>query len=111
MLGISKEPYMSTRCLMFQRLSVVFSEFVYYYAIYLWLGQLKPHNKSRSLLLIFNAGLLIVDSMHFQYNAMMMGILLLSILYMHQKRYILSAVLFSILLNFKHIFLYFVTLT
>jgi alpha-1,3-glucosyltransferase len=37
---------------------------------------------------------------------MMYGILLLSICYMYQEQYNKSALMFAILLNFKHIFLY-----
>jgi alpha-1,3-glucosyltransferase len=38
---------------------------------------------------------------------MMYGIMLLSIAYIIEKKYYKSALLFAILLNFKHIFLYF----
>lgn len=110
MLVISKDPYMSSRCLLFQRLTVILSDSIYYYSIYLWAHHLQPQNTSRTLLLLLNSGLLIVDSIHFQYNGMLIGLLLLSILYMHQKHYLKSAILFAVLLNFKHIFLYFVSL-
>lgn len=53
-----------------------------------------------------NWSLILLDNIHFQYNSMMYGILLLSISYMYQEQYNKSALMFAILLNFKHIFLY-----
>jgi alpha-1,3-glucosyltransferase len=43
---------------------------------------------------------------HFQYNLMMQAILILSIAMINRKRFLVGALLFSILLNFKHIYLY-----
>lgn len=54
-----------------------------------------------------SGGLLVVDNIHFQYNAFLYGILILSISFLIKQSYIKSAICFSVLLNFKHIFLYF----
>ena len=46
-----------------------------------------------------------MDSIHFQYNGMLNGILILAIDHLHQRP-LFSAILFSSLLCFKHIFIY-----
>lgn len=57
------------------------------------------------LSLILTPSFTIVDFIHFQYNSMLFGLLLLSILHI-DKQPLLGAFLFSCLLCFKHIFLY-----
>ncbi|EPT02747.1 hypothetical protein FOMPIDRAFT_128814 [Fomitopsis schrenkii] len=56
--------------------------------------------------LFLHPGFLIVDHIHFQYNGFMFGILLWSILMAREDRKLASGVLFAILLNFKHIYMY-----
>ena len=57
-----------------QRLSVICTDVVLYGAA--WFGTRRYNEPKRSivlLLLIANAGLLIVDNIHFQYNGFLMG--------------------------------------
>ena len=57
-------------------------------------------------LVLTNAGLFIVDHVHFQYNGFLLGIFMMSIGCMMSDCYLSSALLFAILLNFKHIYVY-----
>lgn len=59
-----------------------------------------------ALLLLLQPGLLLVDHIHFQYNGLLSGMLILTIVAMTERRYIAAAFWFAILLNFKHIYLY-----
>ncbi|KAI6047285.1 glycosyltransferase family 57 protein [Pisolithus marmoratus] len=56
--------------------------------------------------LFFHPGFLIVDHIHFQYNGFLFAILLWSILMARAGRNLYSGVLFAVLLNFKHIYMY-----
>lgn len=44
--------------------------------------------------------------MHFQYNLLLQALFVLSIYFMEEKKYLLGAFTYSLLLNFKHIYLY-----
>lgn len=68
-------------------------------------------NKKRAYViassLVLSPGLLIVDHIHFQYNGMMYGILIFALNSARLKKYNQCGLYFSILLCFKHIYLYF----
>ena len=65
-----------------------------------------PTQRIISLSLFLHPGLLIVDHIHFQYNGFLFGILLWSILMARDGNKLASGILFAVLLNFKHIFMY-----
>jgi len=55
-------------------------------------------------LVAFNAGLILVDHIHFQYNGFLMSFLFMSIYFCSSKRYLLAAACFSTLVLMKHLF-------
>ncbi|EDO47114.1 predicted protein [Nematostella vectensis] len=115
MVLISKDPYASTRTVIFQRVSVIVTDVLLAYAAKEYCQYLEKARKVSFpplnglvlfLLIVFNFGLLIVDHIHFQYNGFLFGILLLSITRISEGRNLEGALLFATLLNFKHLFLY-----
>uniref|UniRef100_A0A8C1X9S1 Alpha-1,3-glucosyltransferase n=1 Tax=Cyprinus carpio TaxID=7962 RepID=A0A8C1X9S1_CYPCA len=115
MLVVQNLNYASPATILFQRLSVIVADVVFFYAVKECCKSLRE-DKGKDLLgkpsfiltvlLLWNFGLLIVDHIHFQYNGFLFGVLLLSIARHFQNRHFEGALLFSILLNLKHIYLY-----
>ena len=54
------------------------------------------------------AGLIMVDNMHFQYNTLLYGIMIFAITFVLEENFIVGAVIYCVLLNMKHIFIYLV---
>ncbi|KAF5388352.1 hypothetical protein D9615_000326 [Tricholomella constricta] len=65
-----------------------------------------PTQRIISASLFLHPGFLIVDHIHFQYNGFMFGILLWSILMARNGNKLPCGILFAVLLNFKHIYMY-----
>jgi alpha-1,3-glucosyltransferase len=55
-------------------------------------------------LVLLSAPLLLVDHVHFQYNGMLLGVLLLAVALALRRRFVLAAALFAALVSFKHLF-------
>ncbi|EFA77191.1 glycosyltransferase [Heterostelium album PN500] len=129
MLVVSNLNYISERTLIFQRLSVIITDLLFYISSYLLSQSLFSSNNNTNnnsnnnnqqestsfykdskfivfAILICNPGLLMVDHIHFQYNGFLKGIMLLSIYFMSTNRPLLGGLVFAILLNFKHIYMY-----
>ncbi|XP_064432926.1 probable dolichyl pyrophosphate Glc1Man9GlcNAc2 alpha-1,3-glucosyltransferase isoform X3 [Mirounga angustirostris] len=116
MLNVHNLNYSSTRTLLFQRFSVIFTDVLFVYAVHECCKCIDGKKAGKeltekpkfilSVLLLWNFGLLIVDHIHFQYNGFLFGLMLLSIARLFQKRYMEGAFLFAVLLHFKHIYLY-----
>uniref|UniRef100_A0A1I7U4S4 Alpha-1,3-glucosyltransferase n=1 Tax=Caenorhabditis tropicalis TaxID=1561998 RepID=A0A1I7U4S4_9PELO len=118
-LEISKEPKMSPRILIFQRFSVIFTDFFYIFVCALYSfhsprivdripRKLRKNGREACFVLLASLqALLICDSIHFQYNSMLTAIFLLSLYFIDAGRMLIAALTFSILLNFKHIYVYY----
>lgn len=109
MLVVQNLNYASYSTKLFQRLSVIVTDFIFIYGAQQCSVSLKRVWRTEvvlPLLLVTNAGLLMLDHIHFQYNGMLFGFLLMSIAKMMQGKFLQGAFWFAVLLNFKHIFLY-----
>ncbi|XP_056253423.1 probable dolichyl pyrophosphate Glc1Man9GlcNAc2 alpha-1,3-glucosyltransferase isoform X2 [Seriola aureovittata] len=116
MLLVANLNYASPSTVLFQRLSVIFTDLVFIYAARECCRCVQEQKSSRdvlnrpsfvlAVLLLWNFGLLIVDHIHFQYNGFLFGFLLLSVAKHLQCQHLQGALLFSVLLNLKHIYLY-----
>jgi len=112
MLRISAAPYESAGTILFQRLSVIVTELILVVAVLVHSHSANAsssksagHGPAIAVLLALNAGLFITDHVHFQYNGFLLGLLVLSATLVNQGRHLAAALLFSILLNMKHLFL------
>lgn len=85
------------------------SDLLFLYGIYRYLKADvgKPLDILRLGFNYASAAFIILDNIHFQYNSMMYGLLILSLAYIKEDSYFKSALVYAVLLNFKHIFLYF----
>ena len=120
MLEVSNLDYDSTQTILFQRLSVILGDLMLafgartcYHGVSKLRGLPKISDSSGGglygqmlLLMLANAGLIIVDHIHFQYNGFLFGFLLHSVGCMLQEKYLQSGLFFAVLLNLKHIYLY-----
>ena len=111
MLVINHLNYKSVHTVLFQRLSVIATDLTLAIGVKICSGAINAREQNDftkwlPLLVLVNAGLFIVDHIHFQYNGFLLGILLSSIGCMLADYQLISALLFALLLNFKHIFLY-----
>lgn len=119
MLDVGNLNYASASTVLFQRLSVIGTDAVLMYGTHRFLcawrrssaaGTPTARWTEQTVLLagavLGNVGLLLVDHIHFQYNGVLFGVLLLSIAAVLEQRILLAALLFAVLLCMKHIFLY-----
>jgi alpha-1,3-glucosyltransferase len=105
-LRLQAEPFASTACVLFQRLTVVATGSVL--AAVAWWASAEVASPSLLFFLITcNAGLIMVDNVHFQYNGVLLALLLVSVLLVERRRsFVLASVAFAALLNAKHLFAY-----
>ncbi|KAI6034248.1 glycosyltransferase family 57 protein, partial [Pisolithus microcarpus] len=100
--------YGSWAVVAYQRSTVILTEFLLGAVLLRFIkGSVNPpRQRLLSGSLFFHPGFLIVDHIHFQYNGFLFAILLWSILMARAGKNLYSGVLFAVLLNFKHIYMY-----
>lgn len=125
MLELTNLDYKSPQTLLFQRLSVIAADLLLILGVVACIRCVSPSStisskRSRNssptsttadqdnlmVLVAANAGLVLVDHVHFQYNGMLFGLLLCSVAAVFAGNHVLAALLFAALLNMKHVFLY-----
>lgn len=87
--------------------SVIVTDIVLIAATWLYTSATKLTESQQMqvfMLVVFNGGLLLVDHVHFQYNGVMMGVLVLCIYLAQIQQYLLLAAAFSMLVLMKHLF-------
>uniref|UniRef100_A0A915D8W9 Alpha-1,3-glucosyltransferase n=1 Tax=Ditylenchus dipsaci TaxID=166011 RepID=A0A915D8W9_9BILA len=122
MLALQQDPYFSKNTLYFQRGSVIAVDCIYALssiALANNIGESIEWMKEKTYLkyrlkfgllcvLLCNSGLILLDNVHFQYNSFLYSFLFLCIVAILAGRLLTAAFLFGVLLNFKHIYLYYV---
>ena len=88
------------------RLTVILSDLVYFYACFRLVQSVQKEKQVLSFVAVYvNWGLFLLDNIHFQYNSMMYGILIMAIVYAREQSWFKSALMYAVLLNFKHLFI------
>ncbi|KAL1496741.1 hypothetical protein AB1Y20_014332 [Prymnesium parvum] len=103
MLTLSPTPYASPPTVLYQRLTVIFAD------IALLVGASRLASGTSLRLTVLNAGLLLVDHVHFQYNGLLVGLLLLVLAKLRRGEgggEVCAAAIFASLLQLKHLFLF-----
>ncbi|CCE90383.1 dolichyl-P-Glc:Glc1Man(9)GlcNAc(2)-PP-dolichol alpha-1,3-glucosyltransferase TDEL_0B02540 [Torulaspora delbrueckii] len=94
----------------FQRLTVIFSEVLLFVVLQVFVNTSSATEKTRSFVvassIVLSPGFLMIDHIHFQYNGFLFAPLIASIVAAKHKKYMWCATFYAIALCFKHIFLY-----
>jgi alpha-1,3-glucosyltransferase len=109
MLIIENLSYKSPETIIFQRSTVLVTEIVFFAGAFILANSFKISLSQKWIvfaLTVSSPGIFYVDNIHFQYNSFMYGLQLLSIACFIKSKYLLGGVLFAVVLNFKHIYLY-----
>ncbi|EJU06232.1 glycosyltransferase family 57 protein [Dacryopinax primogenitus] len=105
---LSNLNYAAWSCIAYQRSTVILTELVLGAALLRFVRTSNDPSLQRiiSASLFLHPGFIIVDHIHFQYNGFMFGIFLWSIIASKNGQLLTSGILFTVLLNFKHIYMY-----
>ena len=111
MLKIYNLEFDSWQTVYFQRATVILTELVLVYALQMFVdsshGTSKRAAQASAISILLSPGLLIIDHIHFQYNGVMYGILIASLVLARKRSGLLaSGLIFATLLCMKHIYSY-----
>jgi hypothetical protein len=117
MLIVDNLNYSSQSTIVFQRATVIVGDLILLLGILMWSKTWSStrltecaHSRGKVAVIggltFFNPGLLMVDHIHFQYNGLLMGLLLISVALIRMRRNLVALTVFCILLLMKHIFFY-----
>jgi alpha-1,3-glucosyltransferase len=111
LLNVQAEPLQTPKGILFQRLSVVATDVLLVYGVHRLVNALFDEKSRHAAkiaagsLVLTNAGLFIVDHIHFQYNGWLLGLLALACALAAERRFFWSAVAFAALVHSKHLFI------
>ena len=108
--NLEKENYSSLKCVIFMRSTVLLGDLFLFFSLKRFCRIINLHFHKYLILLfaiLFNAGLVIVDNIHFQYNGILFGLFFISLGYIAKKEYTFGAIFYFICLCMKHLFIYF----
>ena len=111
----------SDTCVIFQRSTVIVSDLILFLGAYVAVKGMYPESVNYQvktfILLVLNPGLLWLDHVHFQYNGMLLGVLLLSLGFLleghnvpkldrsYHRYHLGGAALYALLINLKHLYI------
>ena len=104
LLKISAEPISNSNIVLFQKTTVIITDFVLLLGVYFLSKTLALKEKNClifSALTIGNFGLFLVDHIHFQYNGILLGFSLLFLAAFLSDRLKTAACIFTFMLHFK----------
>ena len=107
MLQIEQYHNAENATVQFMRSTVIVSDLVLVYAIWNYCHLIRCSRAATGLsmiLVVLNGGLLLIDHVHFQYNGMLLGLLILCCACAHTGNYLVMAALFCLLVLSKHLF-------
>ena len=104
LLKISAEPISNPSIVLFQKTTVIVTDFVLLLGVYFLSKTLELKEKNClifSALTIGNFGLFLVDHIHFQYNGILLGLSLIFLASFLSNRFYTAAFIFTSMLHFK----------
>lgn len=112
MLKIEEVHKPTTSTVYFMRSSVILSDVILFFSILHFTKSINQNSGKKTdkstlvvtLLLLLNNGLLFIDHIHFQYNGILMGLLIYCCSFVYTRQYVALTVTFSILVLSKHLF-------
>ncbi|KAI8452126.1 ALG6, ALG8 glycosyltransferase family-domain-containing protein [Phakopsora pachyrhizi] len=96
---------------LFMRSTVILTELLIWIPSYLWSFGIKDQSWKMSIysiaISLLNPNLILIDNGHFQYNSVMLGLSMASVVFFHYDRDLLGAMFFVFSLGFKQMALYY----